>query len=121
MKLNFDVSEKSNWLCSDHYIITTLVNFDIHTVFLPGTSSITYKLVNDTEVAMVKKQGLKLIRLCDEWVKLIPDLLKTITLFGSNLVPLLPKNVVTNFLVDAIEKFEVNYTKEWVSEFLPET
>lgn len=57
IEVNFNSQGKTALLCMDHYILTTLLNFDIKITMLEGNSSISYKLVNQTEIELVQRKG----------------------------------------------------------------
>lgn len=81
----------------DHYIISTLLNFDIKTTIFEGTSSITYQLMNQTDIELVQHRGLKVMRMCDEWYRAVPDLIETLWLFTSSVI------TTNNIVMDAID------------------
>jgi hypothetical protein len=115
VRLTFDVASKTSLLCQDHYIITTLLNFDVHSTLLTGSSQVTYKLTNQTEIELVKRNGLKIVRLCDEWIRLVPDLISTLALFGTEITTMMNIN-----LPWPLPQYIQTQNKKMLEDFLPE-
>jgi len=104
----------------DHYIVTTLLNYDVQTIFFPGKSSISFNMNNQTEVDLVHRNGLKVIRLCDEWFRLIPDLVSTMSMFADSLWQVaLPKIEIPSFLYDFVNNGNVKVQQDFMPELLP--
>lgn len=112
-KINFQNSGKKNLFCADHYLATTLISFDIHTNWMYLTSSVTYKFKTDEEAALAKSQGISIILVCDSWLNIIPDLIKTATLFIPDI--LAAKSItlpafVKSYIVKRTYNFLMKYT-----------
>ena len=69
VKIEIEAWDKTSLFCVEHYLITTLLNLDIKTIFLPGKTTIEYKLTNSTEIELAKNHGIQFVRLCDEWFR----------------------------------------------------
>ena len=67
--------------CSDTYSITDIYNFDLKVVEAEGDHTIVYKFAHQKEVDLVKLNGLKIVRLCDSHVNLLPDFAITAMMF----------------------------------------
>jgi hypothetical protein len=111
-KISFKNSGKKSLFCSDHYLATSLISFDIHTNWMYLTSSITYKFKTDEEATLAKNQGINIILICDSWLNIIPDLIKTVTLFIPDFLntynvklPALIKNFMTKRTYDFLMKY----------------
>lgn len=112
-KITFTNIGKKNFFCADHYLASTLVSFDLHTNWMYLTNSVTYKFKTDEEVQLAKTQGIKIILMCDKWINLIPDIIKTATLFLPDILKAAKIQVpefVRKILADRAYKFVQRYT-----------
>jgi hypothetical protein len=85
-KISFSNEGRKNLFCADHYVTTTLISFDLHTNWMFLTNSVTYKFTTDEEAQLARHQGIIVLLMCDNWLNMIPDMIKTITLFIPDIV-----------------------------------
>jgi hypothetical protein len=74
-------SGKKSLLCTDSYLISTLVNFDMKIVKTEGRHVVTYKFEDANEALIAKNMGLKVVKFCDHWYNILPDFLMTLRFF----------------------------------------
>lgn len=74
-------SGKKSLLCTDSYLVSTLVNFDMKIVKTEGRHVIRYKFEDANEALIAKNMGLKVIKFCDHWYNVLPDFLMTLRFF----------------------------------------
>jgi hypothetical protein len=120
-KISFSNQGRKSLFCSDHYLATTLISFDIHTNWMYITNSVTYKFKTDEEAQLAKSQGISIILMCDSWLHLIPNIIKTITLFVPDIAASanLP---IPAFLKAVIAKRAYNFVAKYTGiEFNPRT
>ena len=72
---------KKSLLCTDSYLISTIVNFDMKIVKTEGRHVIRYKFEDANEALIAKNMGLKVIKFCDHWYNVLPDFLMTLRFF----------------------------------------
>lgn len=72
---------KKSLLCTDSYLVTTLIHFDMKVVKTSGKHVIKYKFADADEVMVAKQLGLKLVKFCDHWYNVLPDFLMTLRFF----------------------------------------
>lgn len=91
IQLDHTVSGRATFDCTDAYIFSTLTNYHIDTIMLPGTHTSKLKITPE-ELAQVNETGIFIFRMCDKTVNFIPDLIKTMWLFlgGLGLGPNVP-------------------------------
>jgi len=89
IRVDFYSYKKTSIICTDTYVITTLLHFDIHSPIFEGHSSVVYKLDNSkfNETEIVRNLGLKVMRVCDSWWRVLPDMIETATLFFDMILP----------------------------------
>lgn len=117
-KITFSNEGKKNLFCADHYITTTLLSFDIHTNWMYLTNSVTYKFSTDDEANLAKSQGINIILMCDSWLRMIPDIIKTITLIIPDVLKAMNFKIPTvlrNYLTARAWKFVEKYTGTTIS------
>lgn len=111
-KVTFKNGLKKHVTCADHYLATTLLSFDLHTNWMWIQSSITYKFKTDEEADLARSQGIKIILMCDSWLGMIPDMIKTITLFLPDIIsakhiqlPAFIKNFIAKRAYDFVQRY----------------
>ena len=82
-KVTFTNGVKKAPFCSDHFLITTLISYDLHTNWMYFFNTITYKFKTDEEAQFARTAGIKIMLMCDSWRNLIPNIIIT----GSLLIP----------------------------------
>lgn len=104
--------------CSDTYALTDIFNHDVKVIDTNGEHVITYKFSDDDEITFVKLRGLKLLRLCDSHVNLLPDMLMTLGLFISD--PILGEfgAKVPKSLNDFVYKQHYRWLHKWQGQKL---
>ena len=112
--LNWESNNKTTFTCSETYIITSLINFDLRTLIFPGKSSITYKMKNQDEIDLVKSQGLKILKMCDEWYRIMPDVLTSLLEFIPGNLPV--KFPYANFIKKIFQKQQLDIQKNFLDE-----
>jgi hypothetical protein len=100
--------------CSDTYSITDIYNYDLKVVDSKGDHEIIYKFEEQHGVDFVKKFGLKIIRLCDSHVHLLPDIYLTLALFaGDKLVEGEEGAKTPKAIRDAIFAYHYDWLHHW--------
>lgn len=72
---------KKSLLCTDSYLITTMLHYDFKIVKLSGKHVIKYRFADENEVLVAKNLGLKVLKFCDHWYNILPDFLMTLRFF----------------------------------------
>lgn len=100
--------------CSDTYALTDIFNHDLKVIDTEGDHKIIYTFEDDNEVEYVKKWGLKILRLCDSHVDLLPDVLLTLKLFLADPFVEGPKGEkVPSWLRDYVYKYHYKWLHKW--------
>ena len=86
--VTIESSGKKSLLCSDSYLITTLLHFDMKVIKMGGKHTIRYKFADADEVLVAKQTGLKILKFCDHWYNILPDFLMTLRFFIADVVTL---------------------------------
>lgn len=81
-KITITASGKKYSDCSDTYSITDIYNYDLKVIEEEGSHEIVYKFHEEHGVDFVKKYGIKVIKLCDSHVHLLPDIYLTLAMFA---------------------------------------
>ena len=116
-KVTFKNGLKKGLTCADHYLATTLLSFDLHTNWMWIQSTITYKFKTDEEAQLAKSQGIKIILMCDNWLNMIPDIIKTVTLFLPDILS--AKHIVLpDFLKNYLNKRAYNFIQRYTGTTL---
>lgn len=77
---------RKSLLCTDSYLITSLLHHDFKIMKTGGKHTIKYKFTDAEEVEVAKKIGLKVIKFCDHWYNVLPDLLMTLQFFFPDII-----------------------------------
>lgn len=85
-EVTFETNGKKSLLCTDSYLITTLLHFDMKIMKLSGKHVVTYKFADAEEVAVARTNGLKVLKFCDHWYNVLPDLLMTVRFFIADIL-----------------------------------
>lgn len=111
-KIIFVSSGKKNVFCADHYLATTLISFDIHTNWMWLSNSVTYKFKTAEEAQYARTAGIKVLLLCDSWLNMIPDLIKTVSLYMPDLLHKMgiDNPAINSFFYKQARNFLVKYT-----------
>lgn len=100
--------------CSDTYSITDIYNYDLKVIDEKGTHEIIYKFSEQHGVDYVNKYGLKLIRLCDSHVHILPDIYLTLALFaGDSFVEDTKGEKTPKYIRDAIFAYHYDWLHHW--------
>lgn len=67
--------------CTDGYFLTTIIDYDLKIIETPGQHVITYNFSSIEEAELAKKMGLKIVKFCDHWYNILPDLITTLRFF----------------------------------------
>ena len=96
--------------CSDTYVVTDIYNYDVKVIEEEGTHTIEYNFFRDEEIQMVNRYGLKILRLCDSHVNLLPDFFMTSLLFLVD--PLLKPNQ-PEWVRQAVTHYHYDWLHHW--------
>jgi hypothetical protein len=114
--ITFDSHEKKSLLCQDAFLITTLASHDLKLTIFTGKSSTTYKLKDQTEVDLVKLNGIHVMTNCDGFSRYFVDLLQMVPLALGDVLPTtLPK------FLDFLLKWSENDNKKFQQEYIGRT
>ena len=94
VEVSIESSEPRTRLCSDNYLLTTLLSSKVEKKFLQGRSTYTLSVSAASDAAYVRANGVSLLPLCDRLVNLVPDLLSTLWMLSSSTLTFLPKAVL---------------------------
>lgn len=86
--VTIESSGKKSLLCSDTYLITTMLHFDMKVIKMGGTHTIRYKFADADEVMVAKQIGLKVLKFCDHWYNILPNFLMTLRFFIADVITL---------------------------------
>ena len=101
-------------LCTDTYAISDVYNYDMKVIDEEGTHTIEYTFRTLEEVRFINKFGLKIIRICDKHVNLLPDLFATALLFAAD--PWL-EGPIGEKVPPEIRDFAYKYHYEWLHKW----
>lgn len=107
-------SGKTSADCSDTYALTDIFNHDIKVIDSEGDHVITYHFKENDEITYVNTYGMKILRLCDSHVNLLPDVLLTLYLFIADPFVEGPKGEkVPVWLRDYVYTYHYDWLHKW--------
>lgn len=127
MKINVVASDPIDWYCSDVHILVAGSQWTYGNVYFKGNHSYLFSDLTDEDLAVIEARGVHAYESCDSAMEILPDILKTIELFTTEIMakgdkPSAPKEWVKQLNYD----FSKNLTGyEWqprdkVKRFIPD-
>lgn len=115
IQIDFYTFKKKSIFCTDTYIITSLLNFELHSPISTGHTRKIYKISqSQNEAQVILNSGLKIMRMCESWVRLLPNLISSASLWLDMFMP----KWVPKFLSKAILKNRANKNYEFAEKYL---
>jgi hypothetical protein len=115
IQIDFYAYKKKSIFCTDTYIITSLLNFELHSPIFEGHTRKIYKISStQNEAKVIQNSGLKVMRMCESWVRLLPNLISTASLWLDMFMP----KWVPKFLSKPILRNRADKNYEYAAKYL---
>ena len=92
--ITMEGKNKKDLFCSDTFLITSILDYQLHTKFFGEKSTYTFKISTDADINYVQANGISLMPVCDKLRNILPDIMETLFIFSDNIFSFLPNWVI---------------------------